>query len=166
MKSLRHFAASSWLGNGDFMNLAEITKQAGAEKRRKRVGRGSGSGHGKTCGRGHKGAGQRAGFRKRALSEGGQMPTFRRIPKRGFSNAQFAHRYHIVNVSSLERVFETGAHVTAEALCEAGLIRNLRWPVKVLGNGELKKKLKVDAAKFSGSAEEKIKAAGGEVHVG
>ena len=76
------------------------------------------------------------------------MPTFRRIPKRGFSNAQFAHRYHIVNVSSLERVFETGAHVTPEALCEAGLIRSLRWPVKVLGNGELKKKLKVVSKHF------------------
>ena len=147
------------------MNITDIMKLAGANKRRKRVGRGRGSGHGKTCGRGNKGAGQRSGFRKRTLSEGGQMPTFRRMPKRGFSNARFATRYSIVNVASLERVFESEAHVTPQALREAGLIRNLRLPVKVLGNGELTKKLKVDAAKFSKSAEEKIKAAGGEVRL-
>lgn len=90
------------------------------------------------------------------------MPTFRRMPKRGFSNAQFKTRYNIVNVSSLERAFDSGAHVTSQALCEAGLIPNLKLAVKVLGNGELTKKLKVDAAKFSKSAMEKITAAGGE----
>lgn len=147
------------------MNITDITKMAGAGKRRKRVGRGIGSGHGKTSGRGHKGQGQRAGVRRRSLLEGGQMPTFRRIPKRGFSNAQFETRYSIVNVASLEQAFEKNAHVTPQALREAGLIRNLRYPIKILGNGDLTKKLKVDAAKFSKSAAEKITKAGGEACV-
>ena len=145
------------------MDLTEVGKLAGAEKRSQRVGRGKGSGRGKTCGRGHKGAGQRAGFRIRGLREGGQMPTFRRLPKRGFSNARFTTRYSVVNVAALEERFEAGAHVTPQSLLEAGLIRNLRLPVKVLGEGALTKKLTVDAAKFSKSAQEKIQAAGGEV---
>ncbi len=99
------------------------------------------------------------------MSEGGQMPTFRRIPKRGFNNAQFETRYAIVNVASLEARYEAGAHVTPQSLLEVGLIRNLRYPIKILGNGDLKTKLTVDAAKFSKSAEEKIKAAGGELRV-
>ncbi len=93
------------------------------------------------------------------------MPTFRRLPKRGFSNARFATRYSIINVASLETRFTPGAHVTPQSLLEAGLIRNLRRPVKVLGNGTLSKKLTVDAAKFSRSAMEKIQAAGGEARV-
>ncbi len=90
------------------------------------------------------------------------MPAFRRMPKRGFSNFQFRTLYSVVNVSSLDARFEDGMHVTAEALVEVGLIRNTRLPVKILGNGDLGKKLRVDAAKFSASAEEKIKAKGGE----
>jgi large subunit ribosomal protein L15 len=144
------------------MELSEILKQAGRHKRRKRRGRGVGSGLGKTAGRGHKGAGSRAGAQKVTLTEGGQMPLIRRLPKRGFSNAQFATRYNIINVGDLESRFENGAHVTPEAYLEAGLIRNLRHKVKVLGDGELTKKLKVEAAKFSAKAAEKIKAAGGE----
>lgn len=144
------------------MNIAEITRLAGSDKRRKRVGRGRGSGHGKTSGRGHKGAGQRSGWRRRGMQEGGQMPTFRRMPKRGFSNVRFATLYSIVNVDSLESYFRVNAHVTPQSLREAGLIRNLRYPIKILGNGELTKKLTVDAAKFSKSAMEKIQAAGGE----
>ena len=93
------------------------------------------------------------------------MPTFRRMPKRGFSNARFTTRYSIVNVGSLESCFESGAHVTPQSLREARLIRNLRYPVKVLGDGDLAKKLIVDAAKFSSSATEKIEAAGGEARV-
>ncbi len=93
------------------------------------------------------------------------MPTFRRMPKRGFSNVQFRTRYNVVNVASLEERYEAGAHVTAQSLLEAGLIRNLRFPVKVLGDGELTKKLVVDAAKFSESAMQKIKAAGGEANI-
>lgn len=147
------------------MNITDITKLAGREKRRKRVGRGRGSGNGKTCGRGHKGAGQRSGWTSRGQFEGGQMPTFRRLPKRGFSNVQFATRYGIVNVGMLEERFEAGAHVTAQALMEVGLLRSARSPVKVLGDGELTKKLVIDAAKFSKSAAQKIEAAGGEARV-
>jgi len=147
------------------MNLTEITRKAGAERLRRRVGRGRGSGRGKTSGRGHKGGGQRAGWRERGLQEGGQMPTFRRIPKRGFSNADFKTRYSVVNVASLEERFPAGTHVTPPAMAEVGLIRNVKLPVKILGDGALTKKLKVDAAKFSKSALEKIKAAGGEAVV-
>ena len=147
------------------MELTEVLKRAGAHKRRRRIGRGRGSGHGKTCGRGHKGAGSRAGAKRRSMTEGGQMPLFRRLPKRGFSNFAFRTVYSIVNVRDLEDGFEPGAHVTAESLLEAGLIRNLRHKVKVLGDGQLTKEFKVVAAKFSKQAAEKIKAAGGEVIV-
>ena len=147
------------------MNIAEITRIAGAGKRRRRAGRGRGSGRGKTCGRGHKGAGQRAGATLRGMAEGGQMPTFRRLPKRGFSNARFRTRYAVVNLASLETRFEAGSHVTPQALLDAGLIRNLRYPIKILGEGSLSKKLIVDAAKFSASAAEKIRGAGGEARV-
>lgn len=147
------------------MNITEITKLAGAEKRGRRLGRGRGSGRGKTSGRGHKGAGQRSGWSSRGMQEGGQMPTFRRIPKRGFNNAQFTVRYTVVNVASLETRFDAGLHVTPQVLLEAGLIRNLRYPIKVLGTGSLTKKLTVDAAKFSRSAQQKIEAAGGEARV-
>jgi large subunit ribosomal protein L15 len=146
------------------MHLAEITRRAGRNRRPKRVGRGEASGMGKTSGRGTKGAGQRSGWKQRGLQEGGQMPTFRRIPKRGFSNAKFTMRYAVVNVEALERAFPANAHVTAEALREAGLIRT-SCLVKVLGDGKLTKKLTVDAAKFSRSAMEKIKNAGGEARV-
>ena len=147
------------------MNIADITKLAGAYKKRKRLGRGRGSRQGKTCGRGHKGGGQRSGWRQRGMQEGGQMPTFRRIPKRGFSNVRFTTRYSVVNICSLESRFEAGAHVTLQSLLEGGLIRNLRFPVKVLGTGDLTRKLIVDAAKFSKSAVEKIQAAGGEARI-
>jgi len=147
------------------MNIADITRQAGKDRRKKRVGRGEGSGSGKTAGRGDKGGGQRAGWKLRGLQEGGQMPTFRRIPKRGFNNANFATRYAVVNVAGLEAKFENGAHVTPQALRECGLVRKAGMPVKILGQGDLKKKLHVDAAKFSKAAAEKIKAAGGETKV-
>ena len=147
------------------MNIPEITRIAGADKRSKRRGRGEGSGMGKTSGRGGKGANARSGTSGRMLAEGGQMPFFRRIPKRGFSNARFTMRFSIVNLSALEAGFASGAHVTPEALLEAGLIRHLRNPVKILGDGELKKKLMVDAHRFSESAAEKIRKAGGEARV-
>ena len=147
------------------MHIAEITKLAGADRRPKRVGRGEGSGSGKTSGRGTKGCGQRSGWKQRGLQEGGQMPTFRRMPKRGFSNAQFETRYNVVNVEALEEMYPANFHVTPQALRESGLIRSLRLPVKVLGAGSLTKKFTVDAAKFSRSAVEKIKQAGGEARV-
>ncbi|MCH8250993.1 MAG: 50S ribosomal protein L15 [Planctomycetes bacterium] len=147
------------------MDITQITTMAGAQKRRNRVGRGRGSGNGKTCGRGHKGYGQRSGSGSRGLQEGGQMPLFRRLPKRGFNNARFRTEYSVVNVADLEARCEAGSHVTPEFLVERGLLRNVRCPVKILGNGDLTKSLTVDASKFSKSAEEKIRAAGGEPRV-
>ncbi len=144
------------------MQIADITKLAGPGKRRKRVGRGQGSGHGKTSTRGSKGAGARAGWKQRGMQEGGQMPIFRRLPKRGFSNAEFRTVYNVVNVADLETAFKSGEHVTPQALLDRGLIRHLRDPIKILGDGKLSKKLTVDAAKFSESAAKKIEAAGGK----
>ncbi len=142
----------------------EITSVAGRHKTRRRVGRGTGTGHGKTCGRGHKGSGSRAGSSSMSLYEGGQMPLFRRLPKRGFSNYKFATRYEIVNVSQLER-FDDGAAISVEQLSNAGLVGNLKAKVKILGDGELTKKLRVTAHKFSKSAEQKIMGCGGTAKV-
>jgi large subunit ribosomal protein L15 len=138
----------------------EITSVAGKHKSRKRVGRGSGSGRGKTCGRGHKGSGSRSGSTSASLYEGGQMPLFRRLPKRGFNNYKFEIRYQIVNISQLER-FDEGAAVGVEQLSDAGLIDSHKSKVKILGDGELTKKLDVSAHKFSKSAKQKIVGCGG-----
>ena len=138
----------------------EITSIAGKHRRRRRVGRGTGTGRGKTCGRGHKGSGSRAGSTSTSLYEGGQMPLFRRLPKRGFSNYNFATCYQIVNVSQLER-FDEGDAVGIEQLSDAGLIDSLKSKVKILGDGELTKKLEVTAHKFSKTAEQKIIGCGG-----
>lgn len=143
------------------MMIHEITEKIGRYKTRKRVGRGQGSGHGKTAGRGHKGAGSRAGYKRRPYFEGGQMPFVRRIPKRGFSNARFRRLFHIVNVKALEARFDDGAELDAAVLAEAGIIRDTKLPLKVLGEGELTKKFNVTAAKFSASAKAKIEAVGG-----
>ena len=145
------------------MELADITSKADAHEKRKRVGRGRSSGHGKTCGRGHKGSGQRAGGSIRRLTEGGQMPLFRRIPKRGFSNADFRTEYDIVNICDLDELFSSGDEVTKQALVKVGLLRNDRVLVKILGDGDLATKLTVLADRFSKSAKEKITAAGGTV---
>ena len=145
------------------MELADITSKAGAHEKRKRVGRGRGSGHGKTSGRGHKGSGQRAGGSIRRLTEGGQMPLFRRIPKRGFSNAPFRTDYDIVNVCDLDELFSNGDEVTKQTLVKVGLLRNDRVLVKILGDGDLAKKLTVLADRFSKSARDKITAVGGTV---
>lgn len=142
----------------------EITSIAGKKKARRRVGRGNGSGYGKTSGRGHKGAGCRAGSVSKTLNEGGQMPLYRRLPKRGFNNYNFATNYDIINISQLER-FEDGASVGIEQLLQAGLLGGLKAKVKILGDGELTKKLQVSAHKFSKSAEEKIVASGGTAQV-
>lgn len=147
------------------MMIHEITKQTGAYKKRKRIGRGPGSGVGKTSGRGHKGAGSRSGHSHRAAHEGGQMPLFRRIPKRGFGNSLFETRYAIVNIKALDARFEDGANVDAEALAKAGLIRNTALPIKVLGQGDTKKKLTVTAAAFSATARDKITKAGGAANL-
>jgi large subunit ribosomal protein L15 len=146
------------------MMIHEITSQVGQYKARKRIGRGHGSGHGKTSGRGHKGSKSRAGWKRRATYEGGQMPLTRRMPKRGFSNADFRKHYHVVNLKVLEAICEGGCEVNAEALAAAGIIRDATLPLKVLGEGELTKKLTVTAAKFSASAKAKIEGAGGTVN--
>lgn len=142
----------------------EITSVAGGHKARKRIGRGVGSGRGKTSTRGHKGSLSRAGSFSVSLFEGGQMPLFRRLPKRGFSNFKFETRYKIVNVSQLER-FDEGATVGVEQLSSAGLIDGLKNKVKILGDGELTKKLLVTAHKFSRTAEQKIVASGGTAKI-
>jgi len=142
----------------------EITSIAGRHTRRRRVGRGTGSGRGKTSGRGHKGAGSRAGAKSFSLSEGGQMPLFRRLPKRGFNNKKFAVRWEIVNVCQLER-FEDGATVGVEQLSNAGLIGSDKSTVKILAKGDLTKRLQVTAHKFSKAAEQKISAIGGTAEV-
>lgn len=147
------------------MNITDVTRQAGRNRRRKRLGRGMGSGRGKTCTRGHKGCGARAGGGARPLTEGGQMALFRRLPKRGFSNAKFSTSYSIVNVGDLEQRFDPGAHVTAHTLQEKGLVRDALALVKILGDGELTKQLTVEAHKFSKQAAEKITKAGGQAKV-
>lgn len=138
----------------------EITSVVGKNKARKRIGRGAGSGLGKTAGKGHNGQRSRAGATRTSFSEGGQMPLFRRLPKRGFSNYQFATRYQTINVSQLE-CFADGVDVGIEQLVEAGLIKKAKSRIKVLGDGELTKKLNVTAHKFSKSAQEKIAGCGG-----
>jgi len=150
------------------MMIHEVTAKVGAHKRRKRIGRGVGSGHGKTSGRGTKGAGSRSGWTGsiRASREGGQMPLFRRVPKRGFSNFHFRTEYAVINVGTLEARFDSGAEVTREAIVKLGLIPNTTLPLKVLGDGELKKKLSVTAAAFTKAAQEKITKAGGTATVG
>lgn len=145
------------------MMIHEITEKAGRHKRRKRIGRGPGSGKGKTSGRGHKGFGSRSGNSN--PHEGGGTPMWKMLPKRGFSNAMFKKHYALVNVSAINARFEDGAEVNPEMLVKHGLIRDTKLPVKVLGTGETTKKLTVSAAKFSKSAEEKITKAGGSVTV-
>ena len=145
------------------MNLNELKPAEGSKFAPKRVGRGIGSGTGKTSGKGHKGQNARSGGGVRPGFEGGQMPLYRRLPKRGFKNI-FAKQYVAINVEQLER-FDNGTEVTAELLKETGVISRVLDGVKVLGRGELTKKLTVKAAKFSASAAEKIEKAGGKAEV-
>ena len=143
------------------MKLHSIEQPAGAVRASKRVGRGTSSGNGKTAGKGHKGQNARSGGGVRPGFEGGQLPLFRRLPKRGFSNAKFKVEYATINVSDLEN-FENGAVVTPELLKEMGIVKKQLAGIKVLGNGELTKKLTVKAAKFSATAVEKIEKMGGK----
>ncbi len=142
------------------MNLHTLKPRPGSKHRVKRLGCGESSGHGKTSGKGHKGQKARSGGSIRLGFEGGQMPLIRRIPKRGFNNANFKVQYAVVNVADLEN-FEAGASIDEAALRAAGLVRGTIDGVKILGHGELTKKLTVTAHKFSGSAQEKIEKAGG-----
>jgi len=145
------------------MKLHELKPAPGSTTAPKRLGRGTGSGLGKTSGKGHKGAKARSGGGKRAGFEGGQLPLVRRIPKRGFTNI-FSIEYETINVERLD-VFEDGTVVTPELLLQQGLIKKVRDGVKVLGSGEVTRKLTVKANKFTGSAKEKIEAAGGKAEV-
>ncbi|MFN0241306.1 MAG: 50S ribosomal protein L15 [Planctomycetota bacterium] len=144
------------------MDLKSVTKKGTKYATRKRIARGPGSGLGKTAGRGHKGWGQRSGASRRPGYEGGQMPIYRRVPKRGFTNASFRRDYTIVNVEILD-AFDDGATVDLDTVLERGLTSKVTDFFKVLGDGEIKHKLTVRAHKFSKSAAEKIKAAGGTV---
>ena len=146
------------------MKLHTVHPAEGATFSKKRLGRGVGSGLGKTSGKGHKGQNARSGGGVRPGFEGGQLPLFRRLPKRGFSNAKFKVRYAVINVSDLNK-FEDGAVVTPELLKEMGIIKKQLSGIKVLGNGALEKKITVKANKFSKSAVEKIEAIGGNVEV-
>ncbi|WP_125765148.1 50S ribosomal protein L15 [Levilactobacillus mulengensis] len=143
------------------MKLNELKPAEGSRKVRNRVGRGDSSGNGKTSGRGQKG--QKARSKTRLGFEGGQMPLYRRIPKRGFTNIN-RKEFAVVNLAALN-VFDDGAEVTPATLVEAGIVKNEKSGVKILGNGELTKKLTVKAAKFSKSAAQAIKAAGGKTEV-
>ena len=143
------------------MKLHELSPAPGSTKEVKRIGRGHGSGNGKTAGKGHKGQKARSGGGIRLGFDGGQMPLQRRIPKRGFNNI-FAKEYVIINVADLEANFEAGAVVDTEALLGLGLINDPKDGVKVLGNGELTKSMTVQLAKFSKTAVEKIEKAGGK----
>ncbi|ENI8224556.1 50S ribosomal protein L15 [Listeria monocytogenes] len=145
------------------MKLHELKPSEGSRKERNRVGRGTGSGNGKTSGRGHKGQKARSGGGVRLGFEGGQLPLFRRIPKRGFTNIN-RKEFAIVNLDVLNR-FEDGTEVTPELLVETGIIRNEKSGIKVLSNGNIEKKLTVKANKFSAAAKEAIEAAGGKTEV-
>ena len=146
------------------MKLEELKKNPGATHRKKIVGRGSGSGLGKTSGKGHKGQNARSGGGVRPLFEGGQLPLYRRLPKRGFSNAMFKIRYATINVEELN-VFDNDTLVTPALLKETGLVKKQLNGIKVLGNGKLEKKLTIQAHKFSKSALEKINESGSKAEV-
>ena len=146
------------------MKLHELSPAEGSVKERFRKGRGAGSGNGKTAGKGHKGQNARSGGGVRPGFEGGQLPLYRKLPKRGFNNYRFAKKYAVVNVELLNK-FADGDVVDFAALLNAGIIKNVFDGVKVLGEGELTKKLTVKAAVFSASAKEKIEAVGGKTEV-
>ena len=146
------------------MSLHEVHADIQKNKKRKRIGRGIGSGHGKTSTRGHKGQGQRNGYSRHPAFQGGMMPMVRRIPKRGFNN-RWALKVAATNVGALEEAFENGAVVGLEELRAANLVSGVYDVVKILGDGELTKKLAVKAHRFSESAKEKIEKAGGSVEI-
>lgn len=147
------------------MQLHELSPAYGSHKKYKRKGRGAGSGNGKTSGKGHKGQNARAGGGVRPGFEGGQMPLYRRVPKRGFNNSVFATNYAILNVSSLDKYFNNDDIVTQSSILNVGLIKKPLDGIKILGNGDITKKLTVKVASFSKTAKEKIEQAGGKTEV-
>ena len=148
------------------MQIHDVHQGIHRFKKRKRIGRGPGSGHGKTSGKGHKGHSSRQGYKQHPLSEGGQMPIIRRVPIRGFSNARFRKDYAILNLDLIEALFDPGAVIDEAALRAKGLVKGRHDAgVKILGDGTLTKSFTIKAEKFSKSAVEKINAAGGSVEV-
>ncbi|MDR3264989.1 MAG: 50S ribosomal protein L15 [Synergistaceae bacterium] len=147
------------------MNLHDLRPAPGSKRATKRLGQGTGSGTGKTSGKGNKGHKSRTGGGVRPGFEGGQMPLVRRVPKRGFNNARFAREYQIVNLESLSRKFEEGREITVQDLHNAGLVRSLALPVKLLAKGEVKSAFSLKVNAVSQSARQKIEAAGGKVEV-
>jgi large subunit ribosomal protein L15 len=148
------------------MQLHDVHQGIHKRKKRKRIGRGVGSGHGKTASKGHKGHSSRQGFKQNPLSEGGQTPLIRRVPKRGFVNGAFRKHYAIVNLSALDACYEAGALIDEAALRARGLVKGRHDDgVKILGEGAITKALTVHATKFSGSAAAKLEAAGGKAVV-
>ena len=147
------------------MKLHELSPAAGSSKSAWRKGRGPGSGNGKTAGRGHKGQNARTGGGVRPGFEGGQIPLYRRLPKRGFTNSLFKKEYAIINLETLDKLFNDGDAVSMEVLLEKGIVKKELNGLKVLGRGEITKKLTVKAAIFSASAKEKIEAVGGKAEV-
>lgn len=145
------------------MMISDVHVDVHTQPNRKRVGRGIGSGHGKTSGRGHKGASSRSGYRRHFGRTGGQMPLMRRIAKRGFNNRQFQVMIAEVNLAAIEAAFESGAVLTPQILADKGLAKGRFELVKILGNGDLTKAFTISAHRFSASAEQKILAAGGKV---
>ena len=141
----------------------KLVKPVNSIKKSRRVGRGNGSGLGRTSGRGHKGAGQRSGFKHRYWFEGGQMPLYRRVPMRGFNNSNFQKSYEIVNLASISKI--KAKNIDSEALFKNGLISSVFAAVKILGNGDIDKAYNITASSFSESAVKKIEAAGGKVVV-
>jgi len=151
------------------IHIGGLSPSLGSSKKRKRVGRGPGSGHGKTSTRGHKGQLSRSGAKKRSWFEGGQMPLQRRVPKRGFTNI-FGKEFQIVNLSALSKVTSLSAEsvkdvISPKIMKEAGLIKKIKLPVKILGEGEMARAVVVQANAFSKKAKEKIEAAGGKIEV-
>jgi large subunit ribosomal protein L15 len=141
------------------MELHSLSNTSRPAKRRKRVGRGMGSGLGKTCGRGHKGAGSRAGYKTRARYEGGQLPLYRKLPGRGFSNARFQKKLDAINLGAIDKLFNDGDVVNFESLRARGLINSSSNGVKILSEGELTKKVRIEANAMSKKAEEKLQQA-------
>ena len=146
------------------MKLNNLHPNEGATHASKRLGRGTSSGHGKTSGKGHKGQNARSGGGVRAVFEGGQLPLYRRLPKRGFTNARFKVEYAVINMTDLNR-FDNGAVITPELLKEMGLVKKQLSGIKVLGNGTLEKKVTIKAHKFSAKAVEQIEKLGGKAEV-
>lgn len=141
------------------MELHSLQNATRCYKKPKRVGRGIGSGLGKTCGRGHKGAGARSGWKSRERYEGGQLPLYRKIPGRGFSNVRFQKKLDAINLEQIDKLFSDGDTVNVETLFEAGFLSGTSYGIKVLAKGELKKKVTLQASAFSAAAEEKLKKA-------